>query len=492
MTPNTDTVERPDTTASRANALCDLSATEAVRLLKRRELAPLDLVDAAIARIEALDPIVNALPIRNFEAARAAAKRFPQPDAETAIAPGWLAGLPIAVKDYNDLAGQPTTYGSPIYRNNVAARSDLTVARLEQRGAISLAKSNVPEFAGANTFNTVFGATRNPWNTECSAGGSSGGSAAALAAGMVWLATGNDLGGSLRIPASFCGIVGMRPSVGRVPRPVSVMPYDPLWVEGPMARSVADVALMLDAQAHFDMRDPLSWPAPSKPFVHAIANPAVPTRVAFSPNLGIGKVEAEVAAICRNATLRFGDLGAEVDAAQPAFTGAFEAFQTLRANLVAAVRGPLLEQHRPQICDEIIWNIEKGLNQTGTDVARADRLRGELFQRVAAFFDTYDVLACPTVAVAPFPVAQRFPTEIDGQPLTSYIDWMYLTFVLTLTGCPTISVPVGLTSDGRPVGLQLVGRPRGDFDLLAAAHLLEQTTGMASRVPCVPAQRQHA
>ncbi|WP_171020373.1 amidase family protein [Cupriavidus sp. 2SB] len=487
MTPSIAINENDNATT---DSLCTLSATEAVRLLRRRELSPLDLVDAAIARIEAVDPVVNALPIRNFEAARAAARHFPKADPAVSEAPGWLAGLPIAVKDYNDLAGTPTTYGSPIFANNVVAHSDLTVANLEQRGAIPLAKSNVPEFAGANTFNTVFGATRNPWNTQCSAGGSSGGSAAALAAGMVWLATGNDLGGSLRIPASFCGIVGMRPSVGRVPRPASVMPYDPLWVEGPMARSVADVALMLDAQAHFDMRDPLSWPAPAVPFTQAIAAPRAPARVAFSTNLGIGKVEAEVAAICRQATLRFADVGAEVEAAHPDFSGAFEAFQTLRANLVAAVRGPLLTEHRARICDEIIWNIEKGLQQTGADVARADRLRGELFQRVAAFFGDYDVLACPTVAVAPFPVAQRFPTEIDGEPLTSYIDWMYLTFVLTLTGCPAISVPVGLTSDGRPVGLQLVGRPRGDFDLLAAAHLLEQMCGMGTQVPRAPQVKQ--
>lgn len=258
-----------------------------------------------------------------------------------------------------------------------------------------------------------------------------------------------------------------------------------------MGRSVADIALMLDAQAYFDMRDPLSWPAPPVPFVRAIAEPRAPARVAFSTNLGIGQVEAEVASLCRSAALRFAQFGAEVDAAHPDFSGAFEAFQTLRAKLVAAVRGPLLNEHRSRICDEIIWNIEKGLAQTGADVARAERLRGELFQRVAAFFGNYDVLACPTVAIAPFPVAQRYPTQIDGQPLTSYIDWMYLTFVLTLTGCPVISIPVGFTSDGRPVGLQLMGRPRGDFELLGAAHLLEQALGMSSRVPCVGLTSDH-
>lgn len=472
-----------DALAGNDHGLCSLSATAAVDLLKKREISPLDLVDAAIARIEQIDPVINALPMRRFEAAREAARRFPRPDDVALATPGWLGGLPIAVKDYNDLAGLPTTYGSPIFRDNVAKRSDLTVENLERHGAIPLAKSNVPEFAGANTFNTVFGATRNPWDTRLTVGGSSGGSAAALASGMVWLATGNDLGGSLRIPASYCGVVGMRPSVGRVPRPVSSVPYDALWVEGPMGRTVADVALMLDAQAHFDARDPLSYPRPPVPFADAVRHPRAPRRVGFTANLGIGKVEAQVARLCEQATKRFADAGAHVDGHHPDFAGSFEAFQTLRANLVAAVRGPLLDTHRERICPEIIWNIEKGLQQSGADVARAERLRGELFQRVSAFFGEYDVLACPTVAVAPFAVEQRFPTEIDGEPLDSYIDWMYLTFVLTLTGCPAISIPAGFTDDGRPVGLQLLGRPRSDFELLSAAQVLETMLGSAARDP---------
>jgi amidase len=466
-----------------ADGLCALSATQAVDLLRRREASPLDFVDAAIARIEAVDPHINALPLRRFEAARDAARRFPKPDDDTLAMPGYLAGLPIAVKDSHDLAGVPTTYGSPIFRDNVARASDLTVANLERHGAIALAKSNVPEFAGANTFNTVFGATRNPWNTRLSVGGSSGGSAAALAAQMVWLATGNDLGGSLRIPASYCGVVGMRPSVGRVPRPVSPVPYDPLWVEGPMGRTVADVALMLDAQAHFDARDPLSWPRPPVPFAEAVRRPRAPRRIGFTPNLGLGRVEAQVARLCEQAALRFAEHGAAVDDGCPDFSGGFEAFQTLRANLVAAVRGPLLDTARERICPEIVWNIEKGRRQSGEDVARAERLRGALFNRVSAFFGEYDLLACPTVALAPFPVDQRYPAEIDGTPLDSYIDWMYLTFVLTLTGCPCISIPAGTTDDGRPVGLQLLGRPRGDFELLAAAQLLETTLGVSTFAP---------
>lgn len=454
-----------------------LGASEAVGLLRRGEIAPVELVDAAISRIEAVDGVINALPLRRFEQARDDARRLTAPDEATRASPGWLAGLPIAVKDYNDLAGLPTTCGSPILASRIARQSDLTVARLQRQGAIPLGKSNVPEFAGANTFNTVFGATRNPWNPALTAGGSSGGSAAALAAGMVWLATGNDLGGSLRIPASYCGIVGMRPSVGRVPRPQSVVPYDALWVEGPMGRCVADVALMLDAQAHSDFRDPLSLPAPPRPFAEAAREARAPVRIGFTPNLGIGRVEPEVARLCEAATLRFRDLGAEITDDCPDFSGGIEAFQTLRATLVAAVRGPLLDAHREQICEEIVWNIEKGLTQDGAAMARAERLRGELFMRVAAFFGDHDLLACPTVAVAPFPVDQRFPTEIDGQALSSYIDWMYLTFVLTLTGCPAISVPIGQTSDGRPVGLQLMGRPRADAELLSYTAALEAQIG---------------
>ncbi|MFH5773140.1 amidase [Paracoccus sp. NGMCC 1.201697] len=469
-----------------AHGLCSLTASQAVDLLKRREVSSLELVDAAIARIEAVDPVVNALPIRRLEQARDEARALPPPSAEQDARPGWLAGLPIAVKDYNDLAGLPTTYGSPIYAQNVAVRSDLTVANLQAHGAIAIAKSNVPEFAGANTFNTVFGATRNPWNTDLTAGGSSGGSAAALASGMIWLATGNDLGGSLRIPASFCGVVGMRPSAGRVPRPESVAPFDPLWVEGPMGRCVEDVALMLDAQAGFDPRDPLSYSAPARSHVEAVRQPGRPGRIGFSPNLGLGQVDPEVAAICQAAVLRLADAGAVVDDGCPDFSGGIDAFQTLRANLIAAVRGPLLDEHRARICPEIIWNIEKGLHQSGADVAKAERQRGQIFLRLAAFFGEHDILACPTVAVAPFPVAQRFPTEIAGQPLQSYIDWMYLTFVLTLTGCPCISVPVGLTSDGRPVGLQLMARPRADAELLGVARLLEQAVDLRTGVPRDP------
>ncbi len=457
-----------------------LGATEVVARLRRRELSPLELVDAAAARIEAVEPRINALPIRFLDVARDQARRFPR---EGRDHPGWLAGLPMAVKDYNDVAGQLTTNGSPIFADNRAAADDRTVATLRANGAIPLAKSNVPEFAGSHTFNPVWGITRNPWNLGRTAGGSSGGAAAALAAGEVWLANGSCLGGSLRIPASFCGVVGLRPSPGLVPRGDGLPAFDSLWVDGPMARTVADLALMLDAMAEPSPHDPLSRPGPADGFQAALRRARPPRRIGFSSNLGLRRIDPEVAALCRAAALRFADMGTAVEETAPDFTGAIDSFQVLRALLFADVRGDLLPGERARISPDIVWNIEKGQQLGAAEIIRAQRDRHALFHRVARFFDDHDLLVCPTVAVAPFAVEQRFPTEIAGETLTTYIDWMFLTFVITLTGCPAISLPCGLTEEGLPVGLQLVGQPHGDAELLGAALLLEQALGFSARVP---------
>lgn len=469
-----------------------LSATEAVALLRAGEVSPLEMVEAAAARIEAVEPRVNALPIRFLDAAREEARRFPPPGAAGPDHPGWLAGLPVAVKDYNDVGGQRTTCGSPLFADHVAPADDLTVATMRARGAIPVAKSNVPEFAGSHTFNTVFGVTRNPWSLRRSAGGSSGGAAAALAAGEVWLANGSCLGGSLRIPASFCGVVGLRPSPGVVPRGAGLPAFDHLWVEGPMARTVPDVALFLDAQAAQSRHDPLSRPPPAAPFAQALRGARPPRRVGFSPDLGLLRVDPEVAAICRAGAARFAEMGAAVEEAAPDFSGAVEAFQALRALMFAGVRGDLLTRHRDRIAPEIVWNIEKGLALTAEEVLRAERLRHALFRRVAAFFETHDLLALPTVAVPPFPVEQRYPAEIGGVPATSYIDWMALTFAVTLTACPALSLPCGATREGLPVGLQLVGPPHGEAALLGAAALLEAALGLAAAVPRDPASGRDA
>lgn len=453
--------------------LTGLGAVEMIALLRKGEVSPLEAVDAAAARIEEVDGEVNAIPVHMFDEARERARAF-RPDPSRADGPGWLAGLPVAIKDYNDVAGQVTSYGSPIYADNVVATSDVTVRTIEAAGGIVIGKSNVPEFAGSNTFNRVYGATRNPWDLERTAGGSSGGAAAALAAGEVWLANGSDLGGSLRIPASYCGITGLRPSVGRVARGASCPSFDPLWVEGPMARNVADLAMFLDAQSCHTIEDPLVLPRPDTPFAQAATAPKAPVRVGFSTDLGQGRsVDPEVAAICRDAAMAFTAAGVAVEDSCPDMSGSIEAFQTLRALMFATNRAEVLDTHREEVAPEIVWNLEKGLELTAAQIIDADRTRSRIYHSVVDFFGSHDLLLCPTVALPPFAVTERYPTKIGDDVLTNYIDWMFLTFCLTLTGCPVLSIPCGFTKSGLPVGLQLMGRPRGEYDLIAAAQILE-------------------
>ncbi len=460
------------------NELINLTATECVSLLKKGELHSGELIEASVSRSLSVDKKVNALPVRCSERALAQAKH--------ATRDTQLAGLPIAVKDYNDVGGVVTTYGSPIYADSVAKTSDATIATLEANGAIPVAKSNVPEWAGGHTFNPVFGTTRNPWNTTRSAGGSSGGSAAALATGQVWLATGNDLGGSLRTPAAFNSVVGLRPSPGRVPRGSRLQPFDSLWVEGPMARNVRDVALMLDACSEFNPADPLSFNTPPGLFSRSVLQPVKPRRIAFSSNLGQVPVSKEVAGICEFAALRCTDLGTDVTNDIPDFSGAIDAFKTLRAVLVGTMMSDLLKDHRNQIADEIVGNIESGYKVTPEQLFTAEKTRAELFRQLQTFFRSHDLLICPAASIEPFPVDQRFVTEIDGRQLDSYIDWFAITFALSICGCPVLSLPCGFTKSGLPVGIQIMARPRGEAMLLAMAQQIETLLGVNSKLPIDP------
>ena len=464
-----------------------LSAAQAVALLRAREVSPLELVEAAAARIAETEPHINALPTLCLERARDHARRIMDRPSAQDQAP-WLGGLPVAVKDLEDVAGVRTTYGSPIYAAHVPEVSDHTVQRLEARGAIVIGKSNTPEFgAGASTFNEVFGRTRNPWNTTKSVAGSSGGAAAALAAGQVWLATGSDLGGSLRTPASFNGVIGLRPSPGRVPRGPKELPFQNLSVGGPMARTAMDTALFLDALSGWHGGDPQALPAPEESFVDSLKVRRLPRRVAFTPNLGCLPVEREVAEICAAAAGRFAEHGIAVEEATPDFSEAVETFQVLRAALFAAEFGPTLERHRDRLKPEVIWNVEKGMALDAAAIGRAELARGRLFQGMARFFETYDLLLCPAAAVAPFPVEVRYIEEIEGHRFDNYIDWVGLCSAITLTACPALSAPAGLTADGLPVGLQIVGPPRGEAAALTGALLLEELTGLHELVPRDPA-----
>ncbi len=468
------------------NDLVKLTARQAVAELKRGAVSPLELIDAALERLDETGDDVNALPTVCADRARDHAARLPDLD-EPDTPRGYLHGLPIAIKDLKDVAGVRSTRGSPIFSDNVPEKSDLLVTNLESRGGIVLAKSNTPEFgAGANTFNEVFGKTRNPWDTSRTCGGSSGGSTTALASGQIWLASGSDFGGSLRIPASFCSVVGLRPTPGRVAHGPSGVPFATLSVEGPMGRNVGDVALMLDAQAGAYPGDPLSIPAPSGSFVDCVDNPRRPARVAYSPDLGITPVDSEVAAICRGAVDKFLDMGADVEEATPDLGDAEWIFQTLRGAQFVASFDSLIEERRAELKEEVIWNVEHGLSLSPRDIARGELGRGAIINRCADFFRDYDILVCPTVVAPPFDVDIRYLTEMEGHTFPTYISWLILTFALTLTGCPIISVPCGFTKSGLPVGIQIMAPWKEEGFLLGVAALFEQAAGISDLVPIDP------
>jgi len=474
--------------------LIRMTARQAVAALKNREVTPAELIDAAAKRIAAVEPLVNALPTLCLDRARAFVETLVAPDPAP---PGYLYGLPIAIKDLVEVKGVRTTWGSRVFDKHVSARSGYSVERLEANGAAIIAKSNTPEFgAGAQTFNDVFGTTTNPWNTALTPAGSSGGSAVAVATGEVWLADGSDLGGSLRTPASFTSTVGLRPSPGRVAAGPKALPFDTMSVYGPMARNVADCALMLDAMAGFDPRDPISFAAPPTSFVdsvdRALTAGVLPSRFAggcrigWTPDLGICPVDPEVVEICAQAVQRLAKLGAHVSDDAPDFSGAEEAFQVLRAANFAASVWPRIEGKTELVKQEVIWNAEKGLKLTGVEVARANQLRGEIYNRLSAFFETHDFLCLPTAVSPPFDHRKRYLDEIGGRKFDTYISWIVITFAITLTGAPALSIPAGFTKSGLPVGLQIVGRPRAEAELLALSAILEADLGLAARLPIDP------
>jgi amidase len=462
------------------------TAREAVDALAKGDVSSTELIKSAAARVEETDGAVNAMVTHCYDRAEAHAQAIN--DGE--MPEGVLHGLPISVKDLNPVAGVRCTQGSPIFADEVPERSDIMVEILEDNGAVVIGKSNTPEFgAGANTFNEVFGATRNPWDTRMTCGGSSGGAAVNLATGQAWLATGSDLGGSLRIPAAFSGVVGLRPSPGRVANGPRALPFAELGVQGPMARNVGDVALMLDAMAGEHPGDPISIARPAYSFRDAAEVMQEPTRVAWSADMGVSPLDPEVGQICENAVEVLRGMGADITDSCPDFAGAQDAFQTLRAAGFAAGKHDLLKNYREQLKPEVIWNIEKGLALTADDIGIAQRCQGALYHQFVEFFENHDLLVTPTVMTPPFPVEQRYVTEVNGTTFDNYIDWLMHTFVLTLTSLPSISIPAGFTESGLPVGLQLVGPPRGEAKLLSHAAALEAELGLVQTVPMDPIVR---
>ena len=470
-----------------SDELCFTPATELASLVRRKEVSARELLEAHLDRIERVNPTVNAIVTMDVEGARA---RAAEADEQTAAgrSTGPLHGLPVVHKDTHLTAGMRTTFGSPLKASFVPKQDELLVERLREAGTVRLGKTNTPEFAaGSHTFNPVFGVTRNPYALERSAGGSSGGSAAALAAGMVPVADGNDMGGSLRNPAAFCNVVGLRPSPGRVPVRPSQLAWSSLSVQGPMGRTVSDVALGLSVMAGPDPRVPIALEAPGKQFAPPLAEDLRGMRVAWAPDLG-GRVPLD--APVRDVLLRqaqvLEELGATVVEDCPDLDGADEVFTTLRALLFVTLYDDVVRSHPDKVKGTIQWNVEQGRTLTAADVGRAEVLRTRLFERVVAFFERCDVLLTATTQVVPFDVEQEYPREVGGQVQEDYLQWMRSCTLITSTTCPALSVPAGFTPDGLPVGLQIVGPPRGDRRVLDVGHAYELATLHGERRPELP------
>jgi amidase len=454
-------------------SLCELSAVAMRDLTGRGEVSATELVTAHLQRIAERNPALNAIvtlvPERALaEAAAADAARL----AGEPLAP--LHGLPVVIKDTHLTEGVRTTSGSRVHADRVPDADELIVSRIRAAGGIVLGKTNVPEFgAGSHTFNEVFGTTLNPYDLSRSAGGSSGGAAAAVAAGLAPLADGSDMGGSLRNPASFCSVVGLRPSPGRVPAVPAVLPYSTLSTQGPIARSVADLALLLSVIAGPDERSPISLDDPGSSFAVATRQGRAP-RVAVAPDFG-GTIAVDSAVIdgLAPAIEAAVGLGWRVEEACPDLSGADEAFRTLRALQFAAVLGDAYDKQPELFKATLADNIEQGRRLTPGAIGRAERLRGEVYLRAVEFFCSYDLLICPAAQVVPFDADLEYPAEVGGQPVADYLGWMRAAYLITMTGCPALSLPAGYTPGGLPVGAQLVARPRGDLALLGMALALE-------------------
>ena len=462
------------------------SARELVRRIRARELSAREVVQAHLDQIERTNPQVNAVVTLDAEEAMRRAR-----DADERLAagerPGPLHGLPVAHKDTHATKGIRTTSGSPIFADHVPDSDELVIERMRAAGVVTLGKTNVPEFAaGSHTFNPVFGLTRNPYDPSRSAGGSSGGAAAALACGMHPIADGSDMGGSLRNPASFCNVAGFRPSPGRVPSWPAAAGRQTLGVQGPMAREVGDVALLLSVLAGPDPRSPIALETPGSAFAVPLGRDVAGLRLAWSRDLGgTVPVDPAVTGVLEPAVTVFEELGCRVEEACPDLAGADEVFRTLRAWHWDITLGPLVAERRADVKPSLAEDVEAGRALTGADLGRAETLHTSLFHRVREFFGRYDALLLPVSQVPPFDAAMEYPEQVAGRPMRDYLEWMRSSYLVSATGCPALSVPAGFTADGLPVGLQIVGPHHADLAVLQIGHAFEQSTRFADRRPAL-------
>jgi amidase len=466
-------------------SLCFMSTVEMARLIRAKKLSAREALAAHLTQIERVNPKVNAIVTLAPEMATAAAAKADEMQAHGETL-GALHGLPVAHKDLLETRGIRTTFGSPLYKDNIPTEDDIVVERMRRAGAITIGKTNTPEFgSGSQTFNTVFGATHNPYDLTKTCGGSSGGAAVALACGFVPVASGSDTGGSLRNPAAFCNVVGFRPSIGRVPNPTAAFAWSTLSTSGCLGRSVADLALVLSTIAGPDPRAPLSSNEPGERFARPLDRSFKGVRVAWFKDLGGVPFDPRVRAAVDAHRKTFESLGCIVEQAEPDFAPAEVAFRVLRAWNTANLYGERFRAHPDAFKDTLKGEIEEGLRLTGTDVARAEASHGQIWRRFQAFLEKYEYFVLPTTQVPPFNVNTPYPTEIAGITFDNYIDWMKSCWYISATGNPAASVPAGFTPEGLPVGVQIVGRANQDFSVLQLAHAFEQVTGFGQRRPAI-------
>jgi amidase len=455
------------------------------RLIRTKKLSAREALAAHLKQIELVNPKVNAIVTLVAEMAADAAAKADEMQAHGETL-GPLHGLPVAHKDLFETRGIRTTFGSPLYKEYIPTEDDIVVERMRRAGAITIGKTNTPEFgAGSQTFNRVFGATHNPFDLTKTCGGSSGGAAVALACGLAPVASGSDSGGSLRNPAAFCNVVGFRPSIGRVPSPKAAFAWSTLSTSGCLGRSVADLAFALSTIAGPDSNSPLSINEPGEIFAAPFGRSFKGVRVAWFKDLGGVPFDPRVRAVVDAHRATFESLGCIVEQAEPDFSPAEISFRALRAWNSANSYAERLHEHPDAFKQTLKREIEEGLRLTGMDLARAETAHGVIWRRFQAFLEKYEYFVLPTTQLPPFDVTTEYPTEIAGVKFDNYIDWMKCCWYISATGNPAASVPAGFTSEGLPIGLQIVGRDKQDFSVLQMAHAFEQATGFGKKHPAI-------
>ena len=456
------------------------NASEVISLLDKKEISIEEVVDSSLDRIKEINPDINAIvTLINEEEKKELINNFNNDNNNT------LKGMPVLIKDINDVQNMRTTYGSKLYSDNIPKNSDIIVQTIEKNGGLIIGKTNIPEFAaGSHTYNSVFGLTKNPWNTSLSAGGSSGGSAAALATGMSWFASGSDLGGSLRNPASWCGVVGLRPTSGLIAHGPSNFPFFNLSVDGPMARNVEDLSIFLDAMTDYNIKDPLSFNRKKYSYHNKLLEKKEEKYIiGFTEDFGIFPCDREVRNMMQNTLKLIQSLGHEVSNTFPDMKKSEFCFQTIRAYMFYSSYKSLLEKDISLIKKEVIWNIEKGKNVSIDDLIKAEEIRAEIYNNTMKYFEKFDFLIVPSATVPPFNSKQSWVKKIEDTTFDNYVSWLMIAASISLTNCPSIAIATSFSKDNAPYGIQIVSAPHKEQKLVNFAKSIEESINISEMLP---------